>query len=56
MAIVGRPDEIAGELPTAFVVKQSENVTEKELQDYVSGKCIYWCYIPECELITDIRS
>lgn len=34
--VVGLPDELAGELPVAFVVKKAENVTEKELQDYVA--------------------
>lgn len=37
-AVVGTPDAIAGELPTAFVVKSSEiDVTEKELKDFVAS-------------------
>lgn len=35
--VVGLPDESAGELPIAFVVKKIENVTEKELQDFVAS-------------------
>lgn len=36
--VVGLPDEYAGELPLAFVVKDpGVEVTEKELQDYVAG-------------------
>lgn len=39
--VVGLPDEYAGELPLAFVVKRpGVEVTEKELQDYVAGKDI----------------
>lgn len=36
VAVVGIPDEEAGELPKAFVVKRKE-VTEKELLHYVNG-------------------
>ncbi|XP_074033582.1 luciferin 4-monooxygenase [Leptinotarsa decemlineata] len=37
--VVGLPDERAGELPLAFVVrKNGDDVTEKELQEYVAGK------------------
>ncbi|EFA13119.2 Acetyl-coenzyme A synthetase-like Protein [Tribolium castaneum] len=35
-AVVGLPDERAGELPLAFVVKQDQNVTEKELIRFIS--------------------
>lgn len=38
--VVGLPDELAGELPIAFVVKKIENVTENELQQFVASK--YW--------------
>lgn len=37
-AVVGRPDEKSGELPTAFVVRRTSEVTEKELQDFIAGK------------------
>lgn len=37
--VVGLPDELAGELPIAFVVPQpNSNVTEKELIEYVASK------------------
>lgn len=37
--VIGKQDIAAGELPTAFVVKQpGANVTEKELIDYVASK------------------
>ncbi|KAK3932453.1 Luciferin 4-monooxygenase [Frankliniella fusca] len=37
--VVGKPDEISGEIPVAFVVLQPNmKVTEKELVDYVNGK------------------
>lgn len=36
--VTGVPDEIAGELPMAFVVKQPEaSLTEEELVKYVAG-------------------
>lgn len=41
MGVIGLPDPDAGELPLAFVVrKDGAKVTEKELQDYVAGKCL----------------
>ena len=38
-AVIGVPDEIAGEVPKAFVVKLKD-VTEKELVDYITGKLL----------------
>lgn len=35
--VVGLPDEESGELPTAFVVKRVDDVTETELQNFVAG-------------------
>jgi acyl-coenzyme A synthetase/AMP-(fatty) acid ligase len=36
--VIGIPDERAGELPVAFVVKQpNQNVTEEELVRYIAG-------------------
>ncbi|XP_066249954.1 luciferin 4-monooxygenase-like [Euwallacea similis] len=35
--VVGLPDRNAGELPLAFVVKNNEKLTEKEVQEYVQG-------------------
>lgn len=38
-AVVGYPDELAGELPLAFVVKQSGvNISSREVIQYVNGK------------------
>ncbi|KAF2899751.1 hypothetical protein ILUMI_02533 [Ignelater luminosus] len=38
-AVVGIPDESAGELPAAFVVKQpGRQITEKEVFDYIAGQ------------------
>lgn len=36
VGVVGKPDKRAGELPTAFVVKESE-VTEEELIELVQS-------------------
>lgn len=42
VAVIGLPDESAGELPMAFVVKQDgENVTEKDLQDFVASRSLF---------------
>ncbi|XP_066275421.1 uncharacterized protein [Branchiostoma lanceolatum] len=38
VAVIGVPDERAGEVPKAFVVKKTDGVTEKEIVDYVAGK------------------
>lgn len=37
VGVAGLPDDEAGELPTAFIVKKVEDVTEKELQKFVAG-------------------
>lgn len=37
-AVIGHPDEKVGELPTAYVVKKVETVSEQELQDFVAGE------------------
>lgn len=36
--VVGIPDDLAGELPLAFVVKGDGNLTETEIVEYVHGK------------------
>lgn len=39
VGVTGAPDTLAGQLPTAFVVKQpNANVTEQEIIDFVSDK------------------
>lgn len=36
--VIGVPDEAAGELPMAFVVKKRDSkLTEKDVMDYVAG-------------------
>lgn len=38
-AVVGAPDDIAGELPTAFVVlKPGVHITEQELLEFINAK------------------
>ena len=47
-AVIGVPDERAGELPKAYVVTNSgPPVSEEEIQDYITGKkkvniCLFW--------------
>lgn len=44
--VVGLPDEVAGELPLAFVVPQTNiKVTEQELVKYIALKVILVIYI-----------
>jgi acyl-CoA synthetase (AMP-forming)/AMP-acid ligase II len=39
VAVVGLPDETAGELPLAFVVKNSNvELTEKQVEQFLNGK------------------
>lgn len=38
--VVGLPDENAGELPLAFVVRKDKNITEKEIMDFVAGEIL----------------
>ncbi|CAH0592509.1 unnamed protein product [Chrysodeixis includens] len=43
VGVVGKPDSLVGELPTAFVVKKpGANVSEKELVDFVADKVSSW--------------
>jgi len=37
-AVVGRPDEEAGELPVAFVVPKAPELAADEIKDYVAGR------------------
>lgn len=36
--MIGKPDELAGELPVAFVVKDDPNLTETEIVQYIHEK------------------
>ena len=37
VAVIGVPDERAGELPRAYVVKAAESLTEEEVKNYVAA-------------------
>lgn len=38
-AVIGLPNEEAGELPLAFIVKKpGRNITEKEIEKFVAGE------------------
>ena len=37
VAVVGVPDERAGEVPRAYVVKAAESLTEEEVKNYVAA-------------------
>ncbi len=38
VAVVGVPDERAGELPRAYVIRKNRNVTEQSIMDYVAER------------------
>lgn len=38
-AVIGKPDELSGEVPLAFVVKKpNTSVTEKDIETYIASK------------------
>uniref|UniRef100_A0A1I7YWG9 4-coumarate--CoA ligase 1-like n=1 Tax=Steinernema glaseri TaxID=37863 RepID=A0A1I7YWG9_9BILA len=41
-AVIGIPDEAAGELPLAFVVKKQESLSEQELADFVKERVSHY--------------
>lgn len=42
VGVIGTPDPMAGELPTAFVVKKpGANISEDELKEFVAAKVIF---------------
>jgi acyl-CoA synthetase (AMP-forming)/AMP-acid ligase II len=52
--VIGIPDEKAGELPVAFVVKQpNQDVTEEEIVRYIAGKVdtITMCHSSRLEIL-----
>lgn len=39
-AVIGKPDNEAGEIPVAFVVRRSQSaVCEQEIVDFIAGTC-----------------
>ncbi|MEX2660233.1 MAG: AMP-binding protein [Acidimicrobiales bacterium] len=55
VAVVGVPDEEAGELPKAFVVKApGAEVTEAELQEFVGGRVATYKRVRAVEFIDEI--
>ena len=51
VAVLGVPDQEAGEVPKAFVVlKPGENLTPQNVMDFVKGAC--WPFLCECNLNT----
>lgn len=53
--VIGIPDEEAGELPLAFVVKQpGAKITEEELKKYVAGKEIICNFNFELERVKHV--
>lgn len=56
-AVVGKPDEVAGELPKAFVVLKEEyrgKVTEKEIMDFANQRLALYKKVREVEFRDDL--
>lgn len=54
-AVIGVPDEVAGEFPKAFVVKRPDvAVSEQDLMDYVNNQVVFYKKIRELEFIAEI--
>uniref|UniRef100_A0A0N4ZBC1 4-coumarate--CoA ligase 1-like n=1 Tax=Parastrongyloides trichosuri TaxID=131310 RepID=A0A0N4ZBC1_PARTI len=44
-AVIGIPDNDAGELPKAFIVRTDKSLTEKNVYDYVAGKVAHYKHL-----------
>ena len=54
-AVVGKPDQMAGEIPKAFVVlKEGANATETEIMEFVKDKVASYKAIKEIEFRKDL--
>ena len=38
VAVIGVPDERSGEVPRAYVVRSEDNLTEREVTDFISSQ------------------
>jgi long-chain acyl-CoA synthetase len=56
VAVIGKPDEEAGELPKAFVVRKADytNLTAEELLEFASGRLAKYKNVQEVEFIDAI--
>jgi 4-coumarate--CoA ligase len=55
VAVIGVPDEEAGEIPKAFVVsKPGQSVTEAEIQEFVAGHVAHFKHVRSVEFIDEI--
>lgn len=54
-AVIGVEDELAGEVPKAFVVRKKDaDVTEAELTEYVNKQVVFYKKIRDLEFISEI--
>jgi len=53
-AVVGKPDTLAGEIPKAYVVARTEQITKEELIDFCAEKISPYKRIREVEFIDEI--
>lgn len=52
VAVIGLPDEDAGELPLAFIVKKAgREISEKEIQKFVEGNYIFYIFFLHLQVL-----
>ena len=54
VAVIGIPDDEAGELPKAFVVRQSDDLTADDVQSYVAEQVASYKQIRLVEFVDEI--
>jgi long-chain acyl-CoA synthetase len=54
-AVIGNPDQVAGEIPKAFVVlKDGKTATEEEIKEFVNSKLASYKAVREVEFRTEL--
>ncbi|PWW51976.1 long-chain acyl-CoA synthetase [Actinokineospora spheciospongiae] len=53
-AVVGRPDDLAGELPVAFVVPRTASVTAEAVQEAINAQVVHYKRLREVRLVESI--
>lgn len=55
VAVIGKPKEIVGEIPKAFVIlKEGSKVTEEEMMDFINDQVVHYAKIRELEFVDEL--